>query len=339
MSAKEEKEKDPFLEALKGITKTYGKDAIIFGEMMPDIPKQSSGVLSLDFALGGGFGKGKIVEVFGENSAGKTTISILAASEAQKDEPDKYVAIIDAEHALDANYCKSLGLDMSKVLICQPDHGEQGTQIALDLMETGKISFLFIDSIAALTPKAIIEGEMEDNSMAQHARLMSKFLAKALAITNKTGTVMYMANQYRNKINSYGNPQITTGGEAPKFYCSQRIELRAKKEEGYKLVTATIIKNKLAAPYKVCTMRVGFGYGVDKVFDTFEIAVSLNVIQKAGNTWSFKGQKIEIGRDKTYEAFQSNLELQNAIREEVIKRIKDGTARTTTDADPSAEPF
>ena len=336
-----EKEKDTFAEALKGIAKTYGKDAIIFGESMPDIPKQSSGVLSLDFALGGGFGKGKIVEVAGEASVGKTTISILAAAEAQKDNPDKYVAVVDAEHALDANYCKSLGLDMSKVLICQPDYGEQGTQIALDLMETGKISFLFIDSVAALTPKAIIEGEMEDNFMAQHSRLMSKFLAKAVAIANKTETVVYMANQYRNKISSYGNPQITTGGEAPKFYSSQRIELKAKKEEGYKLVTATIIKNKLAAPYKTCTMRVGFGYGVDKVFDTFEIAVSLGVIQKNGNTWSFNGQKIEIGREKTYEVFQTNLGLQNSIREEVIKRIKNGTARTTTgtDSDIEGEPF
>lgn len=266
-----------------------------------------------------------------------TTVSIHAMVQAQIDQPDKVIAIIDAEHALDSNYCKALGLDMSKILICQPDNGEQGTQIALELIETGRISFLLVDSIAALTPKVIIDGEMEQNTMGAHARMMSKFLSKAASLANKTGTTIYMTNQTRNKIGTYGNPEITTGGESPKFYASQRIELKAKlgeKDEDknltHKVVTATVAKNKIAPPFKSCEMRIGFGVGVDKVFDTFEIALKFGFIKVTGRTYSYGEVKLGTSREDAYKLYCDNIEIQEEIYSRAIDTLKNGTEQQST---------
>lgn len=339
---------DKMLSLLSNLKKTYGSESVIFGNSFAEVSKQSSGVLALNLALGGGFGKGRIVEISGPESSGKTTLCILAMVEAQKENPKQHVAIIDSEHALDAKYCENLGLDMSKVLICQPDNGEQGLNIALDLINSGQISFLLLDSIAAFIPKAVLDGDMEDKTMALHARLITTFIPQCAFAASKTGTIVYLSNQNRNKINTYGNPVDTTGGNALKYYCSQRIELSAKlgekdgdKNLTHKIVKANVKKNKIAPPFQTCEMRIGFGYGVDKFYDTTETGLITGVLTKSGNSWYYNEIRLGVSKEKAYETLKTDKNLHETIRKEIDKRIKNGTARATTgtDSNITGEPF
>lgn len=322
-------------EALKKLEKTYGKGVVIHGDKSLGVPKRSSGILSLDLALGGGFGKGRIVEVFGVESSGKTTVSIHAMAQVQIEEPDKYVLIIDAEHALDTEYCRTLGLDLAKAIICQPDNGEQGLQVAVDLIGTGEISFALIDSIPALVPISTIEGEMEDVQMAVHARMISRFLQKITATASKTDTTVYMVNQIRNKIGGYGNAETTPGGFAPRYYASQRIQIRAgqNEKEGAevknKVVNYTVIKNKIAAPFKKGTLYINFGTGVDKVRDLWDAALRLGVINVTGRTYTVLGVKLSSkSKDDAYETFSGTVEIHDEIYKTCIDLLKDGAGDT-----------
>lgn len=264
-----------------------------------------------------------------------TTISIHAMAQAQKDEPNKYVAIIDAEHALDSEYCAKLGLDLSKTIICQPDYGEQGTQIAIDLIESGHISFLLLDSLAALVPKSTIDGEMEDAQMGVESRMIGRFLKKVTASANNTGTTLYMTNQIRMKLGTYGNPETTPGGQAPRFYASQRIQIRAgqNEKEGAevknKVVNYTVIKNKIAAPFKKGTLYINFGTGVDKVRDLWDAALRLGVINVTGRTYTVLGVKLSSkSKDDAYETFSGTVEIHDETYKTCIDLLKDGTGDT-----------
>lgn len=314
---------------LKSINKKYGQGSVIIGDKAPKVPRQSSGILSLDLALGGGFGKGRIVEVFGGESSGKTTVSIHAMVQAQKDQPEKLVGIIDAEHALDPEYCQNLGLDLSKVAFCQPNSGEEGTQVCVEFVKSGLFSFILIDSVAALTPQSTIESDMEGVEMAVHARMISKFLKKVTSEANTTGTTLYLTNQTRNKIGTYGNPTVTTGGEAPKFYASQRVELKSTKgdteggEVVNKVTNVTIIKNKLGAPYKKCTLRINFGTGIDRVRDMFETALSLGIIEVSGRTYTLFGSKLSSkSYDDAFQTFKDTEELHQQVYLKCINSLK-----------------
>ena len=321
---------DKLLKALEGIQKTYGKGAVMFGNTAPRIKKQSTGILSLDMALGGGFGIGKVVEVFGPESSGKTTISIHAMAQAQRDFPDKRVAIIDAEQALDPDYCERLGVDTSKLLICQPEYGEQGLQIAIDLAETGVVSFILVDSTAALVPKSVIDGDMEDNSMAVQSRMIGKFFQKILDAANKNETTIYIVSQIRSAIGGYGPTDKTTGGNAPKFYASQRVEVRSSlgdkekdgKEQINRKITAKVIKNKIAPPFKTTEFYVNFGTGVDKERDLFDTCVKLGIITLEGRTYSYDGTKLGVNYDATLAIFRDNIELQEILYKKAMELSK-----------------
>jgi recombination protein RecA len=289
---------------LDEITKKHGLGSVMSGNELINIERISTGSLGLDIITGGGWGVGKIVEVYGPESSGKTTVSIHGMVEAQKAFPNKRVAIIDAEHALDRNYCKSLGLDMSKVIISQPDNGEQGIDIAIALMESGEISFLLIDSVAALIPKAELEGEMTNSAMGSQARLMSKACRMLTGLANKTGTIVYFTNQLRDKIGvMFGNPEITTGGNALKFYASIRIDIRKKQGEKDKesdevkdiVVTCKTVKNKLAPPFRKCVFNIEFGKGIDKASEILEIGLHVGLIKRSGSHYSYKDTKIGNG--------------------------------------------
>jgi len=314
-------EKDPLLDVLASMDKRFGKGAVIVGDTVIQTERQGTGSLGVDIITGGGWGKGRMVEIYGPESSGKTTLCIHTMIQAQKDSPDKKVAFIDAEHAFDRNYAEHLGLDMSQVIISQPDSGEQALEIAEALIASGKISVCVIDSVAALTPRAEIEGEMGDSKMGLHARLMSQACRKLTGVVSKTNTVLLWTNQIRMKIGvMFGSPETVPGGEALKFYASTRIDIRKSKGDEDKdgnvinsHVKVKTIKNKLAPPFQVTKFDIVFGEGIDRSSEILAIGEDIGVIEKKGSWFNYGETKLGQGGVNVKQLLKDNPELSDEI--------------------------
>ena len=312
------------------IEKDFGKGSIMrmSNEGVSDIPVIPTGSVTLDMALGvGGYPKGRVIEIFGPESSGKTTLAIHAIAEAQK--AGGIAAFIDAEHAFDSFYAQKLGVDIENLLISQPDNGEQALEIADSLIRSSAIDIIVIDSVAALTPKAEIEGEMGDSKMGLQARLMSQALRKLTASIAKTKTVCIFINQLRDKIGVvYGNPETTTGGNALKFYASVRIDIRRAsviKDGEEQLGTRTkvkVVKNKVAPPFKKAEFDIMFGEGISRVGEIVDLGVDYEVLRKSGSWFSYGDRKIGQGRDAVKELLKND----DALREEIELRLREAMA-------------
>lgn len=317
---------------LDKIEKTYGKGSIM---KMGDNPIEEvevipSGSVSLDLALGiNGYPKGRVIEIYGPESSGKTTLTIHAIAEAQK--RGGIAAFIDAEHAFDRSYAQKLGVDTENLLISQPDNGEQALEIADNLIRSGAIDIIVIDSVAALTPKSEIEGEMGDSKMGLQARLMSQALRKLTGSIAKTNCCCIFINQLREKIGiMFGNPETTTGGNALKFYASIRLDIRriGQLKDGDNIfgnrVKVKVIKNKLAPPFKVAEFDVLYGEGISRVGEIIDLGVDFNVIKKSGSWFSYGDTKLGQGRDSVKQILTDNPELaeeiESKVREELLKQ-------------------
>ncbi|MFO7829391.1 MAG: recombinase RecA, partial [Bacteroidales bacterium] len=319
---------------LDKIDKDYGKGTIMkMGDKaVADVPSISSGSISLDIALGvGGFPRGRVIEIYGPESSGKTTLAIHAIAEAQK--VGGIAAIIDAEHAFDRFYAEKLGVDVENLLISQPDNGEQALEIADHLIRSGAIDVIVIDSVAALTPKAEIEGEMGDSRMGLQARLMSQALRKLTANINRTNTCCIFINQLREKIGvMFGNPETTTGGNALKFYATVRIDIRkiGQIKDGEDVsgnrTRVKIVKNKLAPPFKKAEFDIVYGEGISKVGEIVDLSVELDVVKKSGSWFSYGETKLGQGREAVKQLLKDNPELaeelENKIKESLIEALK-----------------
>ena len=311
------------------IDKEFGKGSLMkLGDNKDilDVDVIPSGSILLDEALGvGGYPKGRIIEIYGPESSGKTTLALHAIAECQK--KGGLAAFIDAEHALDPTYAKNLGVNIDDLWISQPDNGEQALEITERLVRSGAIDIIVVDSVAALTPQAEIEGDMGDSHMGLQARLMSQALRKLTGILAKSNTTIIFINQIRMKIGvMFGNPETTTGGNALKFYASVRMDVRRIESIGKNQdeltgnrVRVKIVKNKVAPPFKKCEIDLMFGTGISKMGSLLDAAIKCNLIEKAGAWYSFKGEKIGQGRDKTLEYLQNNVEFQNELDSEVRK--------------------
>ena len=313
------------------IEKDYGKGTIMKLGDQPEWDSTQvipSGSISLDHALGiGGYPKGRIIEIYGPESSGKTTLAIHAIAEAQK--TGGIAAIIDAEHAFDRTYAKSLGVDLDTLLISQPDNGEQALEIADNLIRSGAVDIVVIDSVAALTPRAEIEGEMGDNKVGLQARLMSQALRKLTANISKTNTCCIFINQLREKIGiMFGNPETTTGGNALKFYASVRLDIRRTTEikDGEEAlgnhVKVKVVKNKMAPPFKKAEFDIVFGEGISRSGEIVDLGVELGIIQKSGSWFSYNETKLAQGREAVKKLMQDNVEL----AEEIETKIREALA-------------
>lgn len=340
-TTKETTKKAPNPEKLKALSatiemleKTYGKGTIMkLGdtavESLDAIP---TGSISLDIALGvGGFPRGRVVEIFGPESSGKTTLAIHAIANVQKN--GGIAAIIDAEHAFDKNYAEKLGVDTESLLISQPDNGEQALEIADNLIRSGAIDIIVIDSVAALTPKAEIEGEMGDSKMGLQARLMSQALRKMTATINKTGCCCIFINQLREKIGvMFGNPETTTGGNALKFYASVRLDIRriAQIKEGENVignrVRVKVVKNKVAPPFKQAEFDIIFGEGISKIGEIIDMGVEKGIIKKSGSWFSYNDTKLGQGRDALKQLLKDNPDLLAELEEKVRSALKESAS-------------
>ena len=313
------------------IEKDFGKGSIMrmSSEAVTDVAVIPTGSVTLDIALGvGGYPKGRIIEIYGPESSGKTTLAIHAIAEAQK--AGGIAAFIDAEHAFDSFYAQKLGVDVDNLLISQPDNGEQALEIADSLIRSSAIDIIVIDSVAALTPKAEIEGEMGDSKMGLQARLMSQALRKLTASISKTKTVCIFINQLRDKIGVvYGNPETTTGGNALKFYSSVRIDIRRAsviKDGEEQLGTRTkvkVVKNKVAPPFKRAEFDIMFGEGISKIGEIVDLGVDYGIIRKAGSWFSYGDRKLAQGRDSVKELLTKETELCAEIEEKVRTAMKE----------------
>jgi recombination protein RecA len=312
-------------ETIKKIEKEYGSGAVMRLDEAPvlDIDVIPSGSLTLDIALGvGGYPRGRIIEIYGPESSGKTTLAIHAIAEANK--MGEMCAMIDAEHAFDRNYAANLGVDMSKLYVAQPDNGEQALEIAEKLISSGSMAVVVIDSVAALTPKAEIEGDMGDSRMGLQARLMSQALRKITSIVSKTNTCVIFINQLREKIGvMFGNPETTTGGNALKFYSSVRLDVRRKGQlkngdevTGNETVVK-VIKNKVAPPFKRAEFVIEYGKGVNKATEIIDLAVEYDIIHKAGSWFSYNGEKIGQGMESVKILLNENPDLMEEIEFQV----------------------
>jgi len=318
---------------LDKIDKDYGKGTIMkMGDKaVADVPTISTGSISLDVALGiGGLPRGRVTEIYGPESSGKTTLAIHVIAEAQK--VGGIAAIIDAEHAFDRFYAEKLGVDVENLLISQPDNGEQALEITDHLIRSGAIDVIVIDSVAALTPKAEIEGEMGDSKMGLQARLMSQALRKLTANINKTNTCCIFINQLRDKIGvMFGSPETTTGGNALKFYATIRIDIRriGQIKDGEEIsgnrTKVKIVKNKLAPPFKKAEFDIMYGEGISKIGEIIDIGAELNVIKKSGSWFSYGETKLGQGRDAVKQLLKDNPEL----ADELEKKIKEQYASNT----------
>ncbi len=324
--------KDEKLKALKlavdRLEKSYGKGAImrLGDKQVVESETISTGSLGLDICLGvGGLPKGRVIEIYGPESSGKTTLAIHAIAECQK--KGGIAAFIDAEHAFDRTYAEALGVDTDNLLISQPDNGEQALEITENLIRSGAIDIIVIDSVAALVPRSEIEGEMGDSKMGLQARLMSQALRKLTGTIGKTGCCCIFINQLREKIGvMFGNPETTTGGNALKFYASVRLDIRRsgsaiKDKDGNVIgnpVKVKVVKNKLAPPFKVATFDIMFGEGVSRTGETVDLGVECEVIQKSGSWYSYNGTKIAQGREGAKQFLKDNPELSDEI-EALIK--------------------
>ncbi len=326
MSDKEKNAKLKALELTLGkLEKTYGKGVVMkLGERVnEDISSIPSGSINLDVALGvGGYPRGRVIEIYGPESSGKTTLTIHAIAEVQKQ--GGVAAFIDAEHAFDASYASSLGVDIDNLYISQPDNGEQALEIADHLISSGAVDLVVIDSVAALTPKSEIEGEMGDSKMGLHARLMSQALRKLTATINKTGCTLIFINQIRMKIGvMFGNPETTTGGNALKFYASVRLDIRriGAIKNGEDVIgnrtRVKIVKNKVAPPFKKVEFDIMFGKGISRSGEILDLAVDLGVIEKSGSWFSYDETKLGQGRDAVKNMITDNPELSDQIEEKI----------------------
>ncbi|UXX79572.1 recombinase RecA [Reichenbachiella carrageenanivorans] len=312
------------------LEKSYGKGAVmkLSDESVIDIPSIPTGSVSLDIALGvGGIPRGRIVEIYGPESSGKTTLTLHCIAEAQKQ--GGMAAFIDAEHAFDKGYAEKLGIDTENLLISQPDNGEQALEIAEHLIRSGAIDIIVIDSVAALVPKAELEGEMGDSKMGLQARLMSQALRKLTGAINKTGCTCIFINQLREKIGvMFGNPETTTGGNALKFYASVRLDIRRIgqiKESADNILgnrtRVKVVKNKVAPPFKVVEFDIMYGEGISKVGEIIDLGVELGTINKAGSWFSYKGNKLGQGRDSVKTLLLDNPELMDEMELGIRNKI------------------
>ena len=329
------KEKDAKLKALKltldKLDKAYGKGTVMKMSDAPivDIDVIPSGSLGLDVALGvGGYPRGRVVEIYGPESSGKTTLTLHAIAEAQK--AGGIAAFIDAEHAFDRFYAENLGIDIDNLIISQPDNGEQALEIADNLVRSGAIDLIVIDSVAALTPRGEIEGEMGDSKMGLHARLMSQALRKLTGSISKTNCTMIFINQLREKIGvMFGNPETTTGGNALKFYASVRLDIRRSTQikdshgsvRGNK-TRVKVVKNKVAPPFKLAEFDIMYGEGVSKVGEILDIAVEFEIIQKSGSWFSYEETKLGQGRDAVKQMIKDNPDLMDELETKIKAAIK-----------------
>ena len=323
-------EKDAKLKALKltldKLDKAYGKGTVMRMSDAPviDVEVIPSGSLGLDVALGvGGYPRGRVVEIYGPESSGKTTLTLHAIAETQKS--GGIAAFIDAEHAFDRFYAHNLGVDIDNLIISQPDNGEQALEIADNLVRSGAIDMVVIDSVAALTPKSEIEGEMGDSKMGLHARLMSQALRKLTGSISKTNCTMIFINQLREKIGvMFGNPETTTGGNALKFYASVRLDIRRstqiKDSDGNVLGNKTrvkVVKNKVAPPFKLAEFDIMYGHGVSKVGEVLDVAVEHEIVKKSGSWFSYADTKLGQGRDAVKQMIKDNPELMDELEEKI----------------------
>ncbi|WP_196895661.1 recombinase RecA [Aureivirga marina] len=329
-----EKEKEAKLKALQltldKLDKTYGKGSVMkLGDVaVEDVDVIPSGSLGVDLALGvGGYPKGRIVEIYGPESSGKTTLTIHAIAEAQKQ--GGIAAFIDAEHAFDRFYAQKLGVDVDNLIISQPDHGEQALEIADNLIRSGAIDIVVIDSVAALTPKSEIEGEMGDSKMGLQARLMSQALRKLTGTINKTNCTVIFINQLREKIGvMFGNPETTTGGNALKFYASVRLDIRRKTQikDGDKVIGNStkikVVKNKVAPPFQTAEFDIMYGEGVSKVGEILDLGVEYGIIKKSGSWFSYGDSKLGQGRDAVKRIIKDNPELAEELENKIVAEIK-----------------
>ena len=316
--------------ALKQIEKQYGAGAIMrLGENSHlKVDAISTGSLTLDLATGiGGLPKGRIVEIFGPESSGKTTLALHCVAEAQKLGGE--AAFIDAEHALDPNYASNLGVDVDSLLVAQPDNGEQALEITEQLVRSGAIDIIVVDSVAALVPRSEIEGDMGDSHVGLHARLMSQALRKLAGAINKSNCIIIFINQLREKVGViYGNPEVTTGGRALKFYASMRIDVRKieqLKAPGNEFVgsrtRAKIVKNKVAPPFKTAEFDIMYGTGISKDGEICDVAVELGIIKKSGSWFSYGDERFQ-GRDKLKDMIKNNPEFADELEEKIKAEMK-----------------
>ena len=323
-------EKEAKLKALQltldKLDKAYGKGTVMRmnDEALEEVEAISSGSLSLDAALGvGGYPRGRVIEIYGPESSGKTTLTLHAIAECQKS--GGIAAFIDAEHAFDRYYAQSLGVDIDELIVSQPDHGEQALEIADNLIRSGAVDIVVIDSVAALTPKSEIEGEMGDSKMGLHARLMSQSLRKLTASISKTQSTVIFINQLREKIGvMFGNPETTTGGNALKFYASVRLDIRRstqiKDSQGGingNRTRVKVVKNKVAPPFKTVEFDILYGKGISKNGELLDLGVDKEIVQKSGSWFSYGDTKLGQGRDSVIKLFEDNLELAEEIEDKI----------------------
>jgi recombination protein RecA len=330
--------------AMSQIEKQFGKGSIMrlgTKEVLP-ISVISTGAISFDAALGaGGFPRGRVVEIFGPESSGKTTIALQVVAEAQKS--GGLAAFIDAEHAMDPVYAKKLGVDVDNLLVSQPDYGEQALEIAEALVRSGAIDVLVVDSVAALVPKAELEGEMGDSHMGLQARLMSQALRKLTGIVSKSRTCLIFINQIREKIGvMFGNPETTTGGRALKFYSSVRVDIRriAAIKDGDAVVGSRtkvkVVKNKTAAPFKEAEFDIMYGEGISREGDLIDLGVVNNLVEKSGAWFSYKGERIGQGRENAKQFMKEHKDVYNKLEAELRKALN---IASPLPAPPAVEPM
>ncbi len=329
-------DKNEKLKALKmtldRLDKQYGKGSVMKmgDQQVVDVESISTGSLGLDIALGiGGFPRGRVIEIYGPESSGKTTLAIHAIAECQR--KGGIAAFIDAEHAFDRTYAEKLGVDTENLLISQPDHGEQALEIAENLIRSGAIDIIVIDSVAALVPRSEIEGEMGDSKMGLQARLMSQAMRKLTATIGKTGCTCIFINQLREKIGvMFGNPETTTGGNALKFYASIRLDIRRsgsaiKDKEGNLLgnhVKVKVVKNKLAPPFRIAEFDIMYGEGISKTGEIVDLGVQFDILKKSGSWYSYGDSKIAQGRDAAKQFFMDNPETAEEVEGKIIEALK-----------------
>lgn len=330
----DDKEKVAKLKALQltldKLDKAYGKGTVMkMGDVaISDIEAISTGSLGLDIALGvGGYPRGRVIEIYGPESSGKTTLTLHAIAEAQK--AGGIAAFIDAEHAFDRFYAQNLGIDIDNLIISQPDHGEQALEIADNLISSGAIDIVVIDSVAALTPKSEIEGEMGDSKMGLHARLMSQALRKLTGTIHKTNCTVIFINQLRDKIGvMFGNPETTTGGNALKFYASVRLDIRKRTQikDGEKVVgnstKVKVVKNKVAPPFMTAEFDIMYGEGISKVGEVLDLGVEFGIVKKSGSWFSYGETKLGQGRDAVKALIKDNPDLAEELEAKIKEVIK-----------------
>ena len=311
-------------QALKLIEKEYGKGSVMkLGAEQETIEVISSGSISLDKALGvGGYPKGRIIEIYGPESSGKTTFALHAIANAQKN--GGFAAFIDAEHALDPTYAHALGVDIENLVLSQPDNGEQALEIAEALIKSGSIDVLVVDSVAALVPEAELNGDMGDSHVGLHARLMSQAMRKLSGIISKTKCVAIFINQIREKVGvMFGNPETTTGGRALKFYSSVRLEIRRGEQikDGTSAIgnrtTIKVVKNKVAPPFRTCEVEIIYGQGISHLGEIVDLATEMGLIEKSGSWFSYNGEKIGQGREKVKDYLKNHEDICNEIEAKI----------------------